>query len=130
MNLRFRSISISLLVVAAVCISLPRLALGQGGITWGSDLRQAQQQAKDERKLILIHFYNDGCPPCERLEQNVFSQGDVAAAVGRNFVPVKIHAGNSPLVAKKFQVDRWPTDVLVTQAGQEVYRTVSPASMP
>jgi YHS domain-containing protein len=75
--------------------------------------------------LGRLHFYNDHCEPCERLERNVFSQPKVAAAVERNYIPVKVHAGKQPRVAEHYRVERWPTDVICTAAGLEVYRTVS-----
>ncbi|MCI0359723.1 MAG: thioredoxin family protein, partial [Planctomycetaceae bacterium] len=95
-------------------------------IPWAADLEQAQKAAEEQRKLILIHFYNDHCPPCDRVEAEVFSQPRVAEAIARNYVPVKVHAGAQPKVAEQFRVDRWPTDIICTPAWQEVMRTTSP----
>lgn len=97
----------------------------QDMIRWESDLQQAADTARQQGKLLLVHFYNDGCPPCERLEKNVFNQATVAVAISRGYVPVKVHAGKSPKVAESFQVDRWPVDIIVTPQGEELFRTVS-----
>jgi YHS domain-containing protein/thiol-disulfide isomerase/thioredoxin len=95
-------------------------------IPWFTDFRQACELAAEQRRLVLLHFYNDNCEPCRRLEQNVFSQPQVAQALAQSYVPVKVHAGRNPALATRYQVQRWPTDVIVTPSGLEVFRTISP----
>ncbi len=95
-------------------------------LPWAADFAQACQQANAQGKLVLLHFYSDDCPPCVRVERNVFSQAAVAEAVGRNYVPVKVHVRKTPALAAKYQVQQWPTDVFVTPEGLEVKRSVSP----
>jgi YHS domain-containing protein/thiol-disulfide isomerase/thioredoxin len=95
-------------------------------IPWFTDFQQACELAAEQRRLVLLHFYNDNCEPCRRLEQNVFSQPQVAQAVSQSYVPVKVHAGRNPALATRYQVQRWPTDVIVTPSGLEVFRTISP----
>jgi thioredoxin-related protein/YHS domain-containing protein/ElaB/YqjD/DUF883 family membrane-anchored ribosome-binding protein len=104
------------------------LARAHDQLPWAADFAQACQQANAQGKLVLIHFYSDDCPPCVRVERNVFSQAAVAEAVGRSCVPVKVHARNSHELATKYRVQQWPTDVFVTPAGIEVTRSVSPQS--
>jgi thioredoxin-related protein len=107
-------------------LALSATAGAQDLIPWAADLQQAQKAAAEQRKLLLLHFYSDNCEPCVRVEQHVFSQPHVAQAIARNYVPVKIHAGNQPKLAEQFRVDRWPTDVICTPVGQEIMRTNSP----
>ena len=82
--------------------------------------------AAEQHRLVLVHFFNDNCGPCVRVDQNVFSQAEVAEAVAQNYVAVKVHAGKNPQLATRYRVNQWPTDVFVTPSGLEVYRTVSP----
>jgi YHS domain-containing protein len=105
---------------------LTTAATAQDQIPWAPSIAQAQKTANDERKLVLLHFYNDHCEPCTRVEQNVFTQPQVAQAIARNYVPVKIHAGQQPKIAEQYRVDRWPTDIICTPAGLEIMRTTSP----
>lgn len=97
-------------------------------LPWAEDFAQACRQANAQGKLVLLHFYSDDCPPCVRVERNVFSQAAVAEAVGRNYVPVKVHVRKTPALAAKYNVQQWPTDVFVTPEGLEVKRSVSPQS--
>lgn len=112
----------------ALCGLLLMVAAAQAAdaIPWQSDYRQAAEVAARERKLILLHFWSDDCPPCRKLEANVFPRSEVAKAITSAYVPVKVHVDSSPELARRYQVTRWPTDVIVTPAGLEVYRTVSP----
>jgi len=114
----------TLLILASTLASLA----AEDQMPWVEEYPIACQKANSEGKLVLIHFFSDDCPPCVKVEKNVFSRPDVAAAVSKNFVPVKIHARNSPQLATKYNVRQWPTDVFVTPAGVEVFRTVSPQS--
>jgi len=97
-------------------------------LPWAEDFAAACQQANAQGKLVLLHFYSDDCPPCVRVEKNVFSQPEVGAAVGRACVPVKVHARQTPGLVTRYQVKQWPTDVFVTPAGLELTRSVSPQS--
>jgi protein disulfide-isomerase len=95
-------------------------------VQWASDYRQAAEQAARERKLVLLHFESDSCPPCRKLEANVFPRRDVAEAVDAGYVAVKVNVDKTPELARRHAVPRWPMDVVVTPMGQEVYRQISP----
>ncbi len=112
--------------LVAISLLLTTGARAQETIPWAASLEQAQRAATEQRKLLLLHFYNDHCPPCERLEQTVFNQPHVAQAISRNYIPVKVHAGLQARVAEHYRVNRWPTDIVCTAAGQEIHRTTSP----
>jgi len=95
-------------------------------ITWQSQLKTAHAQAQAEGKLLLLHFYDDNCVWCDRLEKGAFQDPSVAQAIQQNFVAVKIHAGTNPAIASTFKVSRFPTDVIVTTQAQVLSHTVSP----
>jgi len=124
--------SLSAMAVGGL-LSLPELGVPQtqvqaqsGGIVWMTNLEQARQVAAAQGRPILIHFWNDNCPPCVGVERNVFSRPEVARALAAGFVAVKIKVDDAPEVAKWFRVDRWPMDIVLTSEGKELLRTVSP----
>jgi YHS domain-containing protein/thiol-disulfide isomerase/thioredoxin len=102
------------------------LAAAQDQVPWVADFRTACGMAAEQHRLVLLHFYNENCGPCVRLDQNVFSKPEVGEAVAQNYIAVKVHAGKNPQLAGRYRVNQWPTDVFVTAAGLEVYRTISP----
>src|SRR5262245_18986811 len=73
-------------------------------IPWVADFRTACGMAAEQHRLVLIHFYNDNCEWCVRLEQNVFNKPEVAEAVALNYVAVKVHAGKQPQLASRYRV--------------------------
>jgi len=102
------------------------LATAQEGVRWTGDYRQAAEQAARERKLILLHFESESCPPCRKLEANVFPRRDVAEVIEAGYVAVKVNVDKTPELARRHNVSRWPMDVVVTPMGQEVYSQISP----
>ena len=104
-------------------LSLPAFAVQGEGINWMSDIEAAKREAAQTGKLVLIHFWSDACPPCIYMEQNVFPDPNVAAAIHRNYVPVKIKVTDKPELAQDFGIDRWPADVVITANGQRLKRT-------
>jgi protein disulfide-isomerase len=114
------------LLLANLCFTLPVIT-GQEreSIPWARDFREATEIAARDRKLVLLHFYADDCPPCRVVEAKVFTNPDVASAMSAAYVPLKVHVEKMPELARRYQIARWPTDVIVNPAGLEVYRTVS-----
>ncbi|QEG21297.1 thioredoxin family protein [Mariniblastus fucicola] len=92
---------------------------------WSDDPTSAiKTAAKDNKDLLLLYTGSDWCPPCKKLEQEVFSDEDFYAEAEGDFVFVKFDfLKNSPLRdevkkkneewARKFGVDSFPTIVLV-----------------
>ena len=111
---------------ALALAALAQAGSAQDAIPWMTDLNRAQSIAGQQGKLVLVHFYSDDCRPCKTVERNVFSQAEIAAAISRNYVPVKVNVDTHPQLATRYHVEAWPTDLIVNQAGLEVFRTVSP----
>jgi len=109
-----------------LAVLLPSLAVAEEAVRWASNLDDAKRIAASRNQLVLIHFWADNCPPCRRLDANVFSQDSFSADVAKDYVPVKVNANRDPKLAQQYGVDRWPQDVIVTPSGQVVYRMISP----
>jgi thiol-disulfide isomerase/thioredoxin/YHS domain-containing protein len=113
------------LLAAVITLAVSPLVSAQGPISWMTDAAQAQQLARQHQKLVLLHFWSPNCPPCRRLEQNVFKRSDVARAMMTNYVPVKVNVKENQQLATRFGISRWPTDVIVDVSGKELFRGVS-----
>jgi protein disulfide-isomerase len=115
----------SALSFLGVVLSSAALMAGEQ-IPWAADFQTACGMAAEQHRLVLLHFFNDNCAPCVRLEQNVFNKQAVGEAVAQNYLAVKVHVGKNPQLASRYRIQQWPTDVFVTPSGLEVFRTVSP----
>ncbi len=120
-----KCVRLSLLwLVLGLCVSLlPREATAEDG--WTEDAAAALKQAESESKdLLLLFTGSDWCPPCKRLEEEVFSKPPFAAEAIKHFVLVKFDFPQSrelPAATVKqneewqerFGVSGFPTVILI-----------------
>ncbi len=94
-------------------------------IAWSEDYEAAVQRAASANCVLLLHFYGDYCPPCKLLDKKTFHDPSLVTAINENVVAVKINAEKRKDLAKKYNVNRWPTDVYLYSNGDEIFRGVS-----
>ncbi len=104
---------------------LVNVATAQHRIQWARTWPEATSAAQRSQRLILLHFWNYNCPPCLLLERRVFNQPEVIRAVHSQYVPLKVNVAENEDMAEHFKIDKWPTDVIVTPEGKEVFRAIS-----
>jgi thioredoxin-like negative regulator of GroEL len=104
-------------------------AVANESIPWITDLAQARQLAEQQQRLVLLHFWGDGCQPCQQLEANVFNQPELIRVLSTNFVCVKIDIQQQPSIASYYKITKIPTDIIVLPSGAQVFRTTSPANV-
>lgn len=61
----------------------------QDSINWVS-IDEALERASEEEKLILIDVFAPWCPYCQRMQEEVYPDGNVEEAIGDYFLPVRI----------------------------------------
>lgn len=103
---------------------------------WVTDLPAALAQAKTENKLVLIDFTgSDWCPPCKILHDKVLTQKPFLDHAKQNLVLVMLDFPRSKPqspelakanqdLAKQFNVEGFPTLVLLDGGGKELAREV------
>jgi YHS domain-containing protein/thioredoxin-related protein len=112
------------IIVGLMLWSLPNASVAS--IAWLSDVRQAQQIAHEQQRVVLLHFYADWCSPCVHLEREVYPRGEISSAISANFVPVKIDVRRSPELVRHYGVQSFPTDIFLEPSGRVLLRTTSP----
>ena len=112
----------------------PPAVVHASDLTWSTDLNQTLAQARADNKTVLLHFTgSDWCPWCIRFDQEVLDT-DQFATYARNKLELvlvdfprsksqddALKEANQAL-AKKYNVDGYPTFVLVNSAGNELGR--------
>jgi len=84
----------------------------------------ALKLAEKEDKLIFVDFYTDWCGPCKALEKFIFNNPKVSNYYNTVFVNIKINAekGKGIELAKKYDVDGYPTLIFLDSKGRVKYR--------
>ncbi len=116
----------SFLLTGLMLLGATTAAAQADAIRWAPNLDAALNMASRQNRLVLIHFSSDNCPPCRSLEANVYSRQDVARAIEETFIPVKINVDRFPETVRRYGVESWPTDVVVTPNGNVVNKSGCP----
>ncbi len=83
------------------------------------------EKAKKEDKLIFLDAYTDWCIPCKWMSANVFTNDSVADFYNENFINVKTEmekTGTGKRLAKKYQINRYPTSLYIDEKGEVNYK--------
>jgi thioredoxin-related protein len=108
------------------------LAARAEDLAWLTDAAKAQEQAKAEKKLVLLDFTgSDWCGWCIRLHKEVFSKPEFAEYAKKNLVLVEVDFPNKKKLSKeqqeanqalqkKYAVRGYPTIILLDGSGVKV----------
>ncbi|WP_234733146.1 thioredoxin family protein [Tellurirhabdus bombi] len=83
-------------------------------------------EAKRQNKPIFIDIYTTWCGPCKLMSKEAFPDPKVAEKFNAGFVSYKIDAekGEGIGLAKKYNVEGYPTSLFVSANGDLIYRTL------
>ena len=85
-----------------------------------SQWNEAVQMAQETQRPLLVHFYPPTCPPCRRMESEVFSQAAVRENANRHYVTVKIDGKAEAALSQAFQIQAFPCDFILLPNKQVV----------
>lgn len=114
----------------------PSPSQSQSPAQWGTDFSDALAQAQSQHKLVLMDFTgSDWCQWCIKFDQDVLSTSRFASYAQSKLILVRVdfphntpqpemvrHANRD--LASRFNVDGYPTFVLVDSSGKELGRQV------
>lgn len=127
--------AITHLAFFAVGSALVSSAFASAPEGWLTDLDKAFEQAKKEKKSVLVEFTgSDWCPPCIAVRKNVFSKKEFVEKASEKFVLVELDFPNGDKelaeknepIREKYDVDGFPTVILFTAEGKR-FSTFNPA---
>ncbi len=120
--------------LASVTVSVAALTATAFATTpegWTTDLDKALEKAKAEKKSVLVEFTgSDWCPPCIAMRKNVFSKKEFVDAAAKKYILVELDfpkgdqavADKNEPMAKKYNIEGFPTVILMTSEGKEFNR--------
>ena len=122
--------------IAIVVVGFALAQAAAADLVWHTDLAKAQTSAKAEKKLVLVDFTGSNwCPPCKMMERDIFRSPEFATYAQKNLVLVRADfpkPNNLPKaereandkLAERFNIEGFPTLILLDAAGKELGRTV------
>ena len=90
------------------------------GISWFRDLNKASEVANKTNQPMMIEFWADWCDACKVMEDEVYKDPNVVAAVNDKVIPVRIHFDLQRDLAQKYNVPALPYLVFTTSNGTEL----------
>ncbi|MBM3835202.1 MAG: thioredoxin family protein [Verrucomicrobia bacterium] len=123
-----------ILVGFFTCLALSLVQARSEDSEWLADVPTALAKAKESKKLVLLDFTgSDWCPPCKALHSKVFTSSAFKEYAKEKLVLVEVDFPNSKpqtpalksknaALAKKFQIDSYPTVILLDSEGKELGR--------
>lgn len=100
-----------------------KLCKGVDGISFEQgDWQAVLDLARQENKPIFLDVYTSWCGPCKMMANKVFTQQEAGDYFNANFINYKIDAekGEGVAIAKKYQVNSYPTCLFLTSEGKIV----------
>ncbi|MBI3736984.1 thioredoxin family protein [Candidatus Sumerlaeota bacterium] len=118
----------TVLAIAALCVFLGARSLTFGSVKdlpaeWLKDFDKALEQGKGSGKPILAVFSAEWCGPCQHMVKEVYPRPEVKEEL-KNWVAVYVDEAADPDRLKKFEIEAFPTFVLLSSEGVEEDRFV------
>jgi len=111
-------------------ILLSTFSYGRGGVV---NIDQIAQEAKNEKKHIILFFHMTHCPYCIRMIDNAFSDTFAKQKMEKNYIYVDVNIDDNDLIKyKDYQGDKrgfsknlniafYPTVVFIDENNEIVY---------
>jgi hypothetical protein len=92
-------------------------------VPWTEDLRQAQSTALQTGQSILIEFYKPHEPAFLQMDREVFARPEVQNVL-TDWITVRVDATRTSRTADDYEIDAWPTYVVLAPDGTILGRHV------
>ncbi len=108
------------------CLLLgPGLAHAQApAVQFRHDYNETRREADRAGLPVLIYVTSDSCYYCMKMQQETFSDPAVARLMNEKFVPLKINAAQSPMLADALKVRSYPTIIMASPEGKILSTTI------
>lgn len=85
-------------------------------------LAEAQQKARQEKKLLFVDFYTTWCGPCKLMDREVFTLPEIGRYFDEKYIACRIDAEKEAdkSTLKKYDVQAFPCMVFMDADGKEL----------
>ena len=118
------------ILIGVLIASTPLQA--QGVKFFEGTLDEACAKAKAENKKVFIDFSTEWCGPCKAVDQHVFPTEEAGRFFNEHFINLKVDAekGDGPALTKEYNIEGYPTFIILQPDKQECTRWVGASMRP
>jgi len=97
----------------------------KAAFAWSHDFDAAVKQARASGKRVFIDFETTWCGPCKTMDEWIWNDAEVAAALNAGYVGLKLDGDIEKAHVKRFGVTGYPTMVVFDPAKDTIVKKVS-----
>jgi thiol:disulfide interchange protein len=90
------------------------------------------REVRKQNKIAILDFWASWCAPCQKLDEETFSNPELAAYINQNFLVYKVNVDtfDGMEVANRFEVESFPTLIKLNSRGrlEEEWKGFFPAN--
>ena len=94
------------------------------------NLRKLGKLAAETEKLLFVDVFTTWCGPCQFMDEKIFTQKEVGEFLNKQFLNAKYDADKDPWIATRYDVDSYPTFLILDSTGKEIGRLVGASTNP
>jgi thiol-disulfide isomerase/thioredoxin len=89
---------------------------------WEKTFDVASAKAAKEKRFLILDFWTSWCGPCKTMDEWIWTDAEVAAALNASYVGVKLDGDLEKALVSRFKVAGYPTFIVLDPVGKEVRR--------
>ena len=88
------------------------------GVRWFDWADEAFRKAQAEDKPVVMDLTAPWSHGCRVMDRETYGDADVAAALNRDYVPIRVDCDRRPDINDRFNLGGWPTTAFLTPNGE------------
>src|SRR6266478_5816318 len=115
-----KRLSTAILIVVSLGAATPPKKVGV--IAWQPWSEAAFEQAKREKKFILLDLEAVWCHWCHVMDETTYKTPEVIALIQSKYIPVRVDADSRPDLANRYEDYGWPATIVFNAEGGEIIK--------
>lgn len=90
-------------------------------IRWQPFQKEAFEQAKREKKVVLLSISGVWCHWCHVMDHQNYDNQQTAQYINENYIPIRVDTDQNPEVNQRYNMGGWPTTAFLDSEGEILY---------